>query len=615
MSRRYYLLILGFLVSTSPLEATNVEETREIRQIISENEQLISVCRSQKNCVVSAQDIGSINFAIRRASNLRVDIASVNKTAKQDEDEELIERAQALEHLQDRLISQARELEHHKFNQDLQDLVKSVLKDEKNRKFAIELRKIVSCLGKNQNTVLKIKSTFATFFEDIFIYFWRKPKLSNEDCQLLENTYSAWASFYEDENEQSKNSVAGIPIYNANAHNASLNYWAKEQQNGRIPPEGLTILHADTHTDLGHVHTHHGGHWLGRVLDVSDLHKVSLLKGDSFKEKIKDQINAAPIDQRKKAELQRKLINTSDSQIRQELATQMRLAVHGVAQPLVGSQLTGVSNGNFIMCMPPWSLELPRSKVAGKNQAGDPVYQPLKMELMEVPYEKELVAKNMVDCKKKPGDWEVDCYDSGDSKNKKIADSQFQVVDCNNEERIELGKSKGTPYYKTQIKNQPLPDIGNFFSEEDKKKGFLLDIDLDVFVSEWREPGQKGAHRNPVSFERTNGPKSFHRVSEVPQELHAENSETDFGGVTTKEFSLIRERMDVFFNGLKEAKSRGYLPKVITIADSTALNRVIRSKKLNEDSDERFTPSCLVFLVNYMARKKLVETYSEPNGE
>jgi hypothetical protein len=276
--------------------------------------------------------------------------------------------------------------------------------------------------------------------------------------------------------------------------------------------------------------------------------------------------------------------------------------VHHIAQPLAAAQYAGSSNGKFVMCMPPWSKELPRSApVAGEGSQAR--MQPFVAEF----------ARNggsagfEFDCSKiPPGPWNFTCQ-SGGKKREVLSTSEFQVLDCNQEERTQIGTaSSGEPIYSYKQKSGGFP-YKSFFTEQDKKDGFLLDIDLDVFVSEGN-----GSLVMPISFERT----KRHQKSFGPHNGHGMNSETDiYVQVSTKELGLIHQRMDKFFADLAEARRDGYLPKVVTIADSSALVRAIKPRKQGEDSNttgiQAYTPECLVFLVNYMTRKRLKEIYPE----
>lgn len=93
---------------------------------------------------------------------------------------------------------------------------------------------MAECLEKIPDEAASLKSTFSSFFDSVFEFFSSKKELRQEDCELLKNTYSVWASAYEKENEKSVG-AGEIPVYNVNNHNGSYYYWAEEQRKGRAP--------------------------------------------------------------------------------------------------------------------------------------------------------------------------------------------------------------------------------------------------------------------------------------------------------------------------------------------------------------------------------------------
>ena len=108
-----------------------------------------------------------------------------------------------------------------------------------------------------------------------------------------------------------------------------------------------------------------------------------------------------------------------------------------------------------------------------------------------------------------------------------------------------------------------LPGFDQFMPASARQTGFILDIDLDAFVSNGSELAQ-GRSVMPVSYGRE-------------QSNHDMTSEGDLAsGLSAGEMYMIRKRVDEFFRRLEDAKRNGVLPKVITIADSTQLMRAIR---------------------------------------
>ena len=79
--------------------------------------------------------------------------------------------------------------------------------------------------------------------------------------------------------------------------------------------------------------------------------------------------------------------------------------------------------------------------------------------------------------------------------------------------------------------------------------------------------------------------------------------------VLATELNLVDKRIDYLFENLKEAKEKGYLPKVVTIADSTLLARAAESS-VDSNNGGNFTPACLSFLLNYKVRQKLNDLYN-----
>ena len=73
---------------------------------------------------------------------------------------------------------------------------------------------------------------------------------------------------------------------------------------------------------------------------------------------------------------------------------------------------------------------------------------------------------------------------------------------------------------------------------------------------------------------------------------------------------MIDSRVDSFIQRLEQAKAEGHLPAVITISDSTVLQRAAEGQREDSMSGGNFTPSCLAFLLNYRVRQRLNEVYN-----
>ncbi len=533
----------------------------------------------------------------------------VSETAVKDQ-KDFLEIKQQLQGVYDKYFGSARDSEFCVFKLDLAVATRDLAKDAKNQALLRGLEKVTQCLSTSsplRNS--RIKGTFAGFFEDLFDHYWKKPNLTDEDCAVLRNAYSVWSSFYDGENRANLSaSSKKIPVYNVNDHNASYYYWAKEQQKGNVPAEGLTVFHADTHTDMGDVHTHTHGHWSSHVLDFKETHQALLKSEGELSRFLVEKINAsAVLTAPERQSLVARIAAQPELQIRAELEMQIRKSVHHIAQPLAASQATGVSSGDFIMCMPPWSKELPRTQYV-KQADGTSKPAALAFNFIERGTKgSEELGFEMAAKDAPQGDWNIPTFTPDELQAgtvKVLAPSRFQIVDCNNEERVETFKnSSGEQMFEVRQKSTPPAPLADYFPAQDKKKGYLLDIDLDVFVSEGH-----GGLVEPISWERSKS----HDREYGPHGSHAQNTESDPNiAVTTKEFGLIRDRMDLFFKRMTESKKAGMVPKVITIADSSAVARAIRTGQEGEAvaGIKAFTPTCMAFVVNYMVRKRLQETF------
>ena len=492
--------------------------------------------------------------------------------------------------------------------------IKRTGEDPQFKKFREDLLSVSKCLrtsgdGKNAS----VKKGFSQVFENIFEYFWnKKSSLNDQDCELLKSTYSVWSSFYDDENAiLRKENSKGIPLYNVNDHNSSFYYWAMEQNRGRIPKDGLTIFHADTHSDLQHVHNHSYGHWSSDVLTQRDIQKITNLPEAEFKAKFIEMIGNAPdLESQDRIAKVDRVKNTSVEQLKQELDQVTRANVSKIAQPLAAAQLTGIGNGRFIMCMPPWSSELPRTTKDSPIQArfmkqGGGAYG---FSLTSAQYQKLKQNHPESAVNFAVNDDEIPQGPAfAQDPDRMNSASQFHVVDCNNEKRTLVNPEAPASDQKwvTRQSDTKLPQLQDFFAKSEEKNGFLLDIDLDAFVSEGH-----GGVAEPISFER---PSSVHNGLPV-HGSHTKSSETDPSiQVPSVEYDLIKGRIDSLFSRLQSLKSSGVSPKVITIADSTALKRAMSSRQAGEATGKwsAYTPDCLAFLVNFMTRKKLKEVYPE----
>lgn len=458
------------------------------------------------------------------------------------------------------------------------------------------LAEVGECLGTTPAT--SVLGRFGDFFRNLFNHFWGKPQLTDADCSVLKRAYEVWSSLYDDRNDLEQNR-SGISIYNVNAHNASFYYWAQEQRRGRIPPEGLTIFHADTHTDMGHVHSHIN-HW--SQLGLREAHQATMMSDAEMRQLV---VARAPVDRQR--QISARVSSMSAEELRRELGQEINEVVHGVAQPLAAAQAIGVSNGNFVMCMPPWSSELPRTQSSATAAP-----QALEYDFCDANIE-GLTDVQQIQQGRTLGF--ATPYIEGDESRpiplagyiegecRQIGRSRFQVVNCNNEEQVRLTGPDGSQIVTVrQRSTEPFP-FENYLTERDRSQGFLLDIDLDVFVSEGRDPS---GSQSPV-------PVSYHRSTSRSAGGHGSHdfsNETDpASSVPTVEFDAIRTRLDSFFERLARANAQGYRPQVITIADSTILNRAMLNREENDRVGGNYTPACLSFILNYMVRTRLSQIY------
>ncbi|MGK5086778.1 hypothetical protein WDW86_04415 [Bdellovibrionota bacterium FG-2] len=599
---------LGYDSNARVVSVFNSQEYRD--QIASELKSFESVHGSRLPCSDDPLDIQAHKDRMINAKYVLKSLKTwqeklVSETAVKDQ-REFLEIKKELQGVYDKYFGSARDSEFCIFRQDLAKATRNLAKDAKNQALLRGLEKVSQCLSTSsplQNS--KMKGTFSGFFEDLFDHFWKKPNLTDEDCAVLRNAYSVWSSFYDGENRsQLTAATKKIPVYNVNDHNASYYYWAKEQQKGNVPLEGLTIFHADTHTDMGEVHTHTHGHWSSHALDFKGTHEALLKPAGEMSRFLVQKVNASSVlTAPEKQSLVARIAAQPEAEIRQELEMQIRKTVHHIAQPLAASQATGVSSGDFIMCMPPWSKELPRTQYV-KQADGTSKPAPLALNFVERRGE---LGFEMSVTDVPAGYWNIEAFMPSDvqvGNVKVLAPSRFQIVDCNNEERVETFKnSQGEQMFEVRQKSTPPAPLADYFPAQDKKNGYLLDIDLDVFVSEGR-----GGLVEPISWERTKG----HEIEYGLHGTHEQNTESDPNvAVTTKEFGLIRDRIDSFFKRMADSKKAGMVPKVITIADSSAVARAIRTGQEGEavDGIKAFTPTCMAFVVNYMVRKRLQETF------
>lgn len=500
----------------------------------------------------------------------------------------------AIKRLQDKLAN----LSYRWFADEIQTELKSIFKDENAKRFLASLSSVPECLAQKKAT-----GPLAKLFADIYAYYSNKPELNEEDCPVLRSAYSLWASSQDDENEATKNTPPDqqIPLYNVNAHNSSMIYWLREMAKGTIPPGGLPLLHADTHTDIAHIHDHvHGDHWADKI----PVHELGQLLNEYnsgagvSSQRIEGVVRSSKSHSAALRNQQAIAARSASAEsMREQIEQSIRERVHHISQPLTGALAVNAAS-KLIMCMPPWSKELPRSEIhvaTGEVQLDEMrlVRNPRHGGIVHLANDSERYKKANV-MRNLKGTTEIKRVPMG-------------VVDCNTEAQPEGPRG---PVVTRSKAESGIPDLKKFFSSDEVKKGFILDIDLDVFVSE----GLRGEIAAPVSFART----QRHIKQNGEHGSHTANNENDPSVmVGTLEMNLINSRIQHFFNELKEAKASGIMPKVITIADSTMLTRAIDRANDKSINDEKkystgggnYTPSCLAFLLNYKIRAELKKLY------
>lgn len=581
----------------------------------------------------------NLNNGLEDAGTLIEELISI-KPEQIENLSEYNQRKRAAEQLQRDLFQQARYLRLCLFRYDLNRMVRGIIANTRDRELGQTLQVVAHCLSAEPEALNGgLRANFRQFFNNLFSHFWRRAEasgLSENDCAVLRSSYAVWASFNDDDNRANiaaPPEPEAIPVYNVNDHNASFYYWSREQANGRIPASGLTIFHADTHTDMGHIHVHGQGlahthgHWSDSFMSLRDIQLALNDREGTIRNRIVQALQAREnISNRRRAALLRQLASLNDEEIRQELETELRRSVHHIAQPLAGAQAAGVSNRHYIMCMPPWSQELPRTGVripAGQvRDLATSVPKPLEFYFSRYNYRRRmangafrtldvegfLMPTDALPPAPRGRSWNIVTRSRAQQSFRAEDRVNFQVGDCNNEVQA---------HGVTREREDELPPFHQFFPESARQDGYLLDLDLDVFVSEGYA---QDLSVMPYSFERpirTTDRRALRQgTAHVAQygnhEAHDDSNETDPRmQVTSLEFGLIQRRIDSFFQQLAEARDKGFVPRVITIADSTAINRAIRSLDPGaaREGIQAYTPSCLGFLVNYMVRQRLQQTF------
>ncbi len=507
------------------------------------------------------------------------------------------------------------------FQMDIQSGISNTLNDS-NKFFLRNLESIGTCIlsssgqGRVDNTLKAVAKNSLDAINQHFSDKASQGSLSEADCNVLRRAYQLWGGFYDQENADQLNTELEedqIPLYNVNSHDSSYQFWMREKGRGTIPENGLPLMHVDTHTDLGHVHNQIRDETFGAIR-FDELSPLILLAENNNRAQLITQMEsliaqplAGSTGPRLTSEDARNLIdwfrNSDIDEIKSKLYDLNRKAVHHIAQPLVGAAVSNITS-DLVMVMPAWTTRISHTSRQDSNGNFIPCQTHLVNERNGfVIGMSDDEARNCPELNSR--DSPIYPYSQSTYDRVKIRPTTIAVANINAENQQDYQSDQTGESYKIdqQTAATQLPDYSRYLPERAKTDGFILDIDLDAFVSEGHSTTIE-----PISFERTvrhreNNPSS-------PSE-HKSMTEMDSTvEVSLKEMNLIKARIDSFFNRLERAKERGVLPKVITIADSTVLSRLMTSRELNTQDGGNFTPSCLAFLVNYMVRSKLRSLYN-----
>lgn len=472
------------------------------------------------------------------------------------------------------------------FSKQLKDSIQLNIGNTKNTSFLNQLSNIDSCFKRDGIASRELKDNASSIFDTIFSFFKNKKELSKDDCSVLERTYEAWAAFQGSDNNLAAgpNQEDEIALYNVNPHNSSFTAWLRERVKGNIPAKGLPLLHVDTHTDLGHIHSHGDG-WSASM----GIKELAGIVGTSNDEEFQSKIRKTLIKGGANTDEIEKVLLRGVPKLKEEIFEQMRSNIHNIAQPLVAGLASDVTS-SLIMALPPWSPRIPRTEYdqkKGSIPAKAYLYEDSNQIGIATSDSRIYNHKNSPIPKAFPDDV-------------KLKEFNLVVIDANLEKMVETKDETGavTSSIIEEREATPADSFVNHFPKDESQ--FILDIDLDAFVSE----GRGHSRAEPVSFGRHEKKYGTHKG-------HDANTETDPNiDVPTKEFELIEDRVNHFFKELESLKAAGKLPAVITIADSTVLQAAMTRNVDDGQVGGNFTPSCLVFLLNYMVKEKLRRLYN-----
>lgn len=512
------------------------------------------------------------------------------------------------------------------FQKDIKNEMSAIgAKFSQNKTYLKKLDKIAGCFDVETGStgVSKDSNFIKSTFDSIFQNFWNKAQTNNltkQDCDVLRKTYSVWSSFYDDlnnkENSEEISQEEQVPLYNVNPHNSAYYYWMQEKNKGTIPEQGLPLLHVDTHTDLGHIHSHSVGSGLD-ALPFTSFSKVLNLASQENRSELIAYANQVMENSTYSTESKEALIQFVTHRPFTEIVSVVnqstRMNVHQIAQPLVAAAATGVTQSTT-MVLPPWSRRLEESRKFDENGRVIPVNISLNEAIFSENEGRTLNAT-------------VNILTLDPENNLGIANRETSPIETYNPEtdsdwsrptgvsfdlavsplsREQRSDIPGESIFDTRGTSE-LKDFADYLPAAAQSDGFILDIDLDAFVSNGNTDNPIA---EPISYGRT---QFYDRVGAGASNHGSHDSFNELDPnteVLSTEMNAIKQRMDSFFDRLDRAKARGVKPKVITIADSTTLLRAMEGQEDDSMTGGNFTPSCMAFLLNYMVRQRLEAIYN-----
>lgn len=566
------------------------------------------------SCADVQTEPGKLNReSLRTAIDQMQAYSNILRVAGGERNQQLVSTAEQKLVVMQRLIQQVSLCQ---FQEEIQAELASIGNEvSQNKQFLEQLNNITTCINVDAPTSSfgNVLEMAKSSFDSIFSHFWNKSQqdnLTQQDCEVLRKTYSVWASFYDAQNDQTNRDEEKIPLYNVNPHNSSYYYWMQERNSGRIPPQGLALMHVDTHTDLGHIHAHSQGSGMD-ALPFTAFDEVFDSAARNDREGLVSNVERAlansPYPQEQKDNLLNYMRTADFAEITSTLNQAVRTNVHQIAQPIMGAVASGVTS-SVTMVLPPWTPRLEETtNFDSRNRA-----VPLTVNMQEIVTEdSERILGPAIDITTQDPNTDLGALDNPytpllhynpttDSDWSRPTGTTFGLTVSQLTRETESA-AIGQTNFDVQASSQMRP-LSDYLPAQAKDDGFILDIDLDAFVSNGR-----GINRaEPVSYGRTqnlDGDSRHNRHSEFN-----ELDQTD--EVLTTEMQAIKQRIDVFFDRLAASKEQGFNPKVITIADSTTLMRAIEGQENDSAGGGNFTPSCMAFLLNYMVRQKLSALYN-----